>query len=572
MIKKKYIQSVQDIFQYLGGYQNINYFTHCMTRMRFHLKDWNTIDEDKLRSNEHVTGIKKNEGGDEYQIIIGMDVAEFYETFCEINGYDLDGRTLLLKSTNSKNTNFKIKQLEEIKKIKGKFKIKGFTNKCLSFISKVFSPIVYPLIGYGLLLTIWSLMTVEWNGDGTSLANSVHFFDEFASILDILTSTFSLFITIAVSYTVFKAMRCSSIYGILIGVVLTAPGLVSMGTVEVQEGQTILSQYPGWSLFGKGIIYPWKISFNGLMVPMIGVAIFGVYMERWTSKISNTTAKNILSPILIIGVTFIFAIFIVAPIGLLFTNYLSISVNWLSTNGIAKYIALPLLGALYGPLVITGLHHSLTPIILQGQSAYGATIIQGLCTLSNVSQGVATIAFVVLNRRVRQLKELGVSNGVSAIIGGITEPSLFTVNLKHLYPLIACSIGVFCGSLILVASNTFALQGASSIFGFLMFQHKAPNATGVITWIGGGFIWGGISIIISCGVTFIMTLLLGKIKFFQNRTRDLLLEEYNEDLNELKLIDNSDFKEIIRKEKKNKKTLKRQILLEKRNKKITNKL
>ncbi|ALD66420.1 PTS transporter subunit EIIB [Spiroplasma cantharicola] len=570
MLKKKYIQSVQDIFQYLGGYENINYFTHCMTRMRFHLKDWKVIDEEKIKANEHVTGIKKNEGGDEYQIIIGMEVAEFYETFCKINGYDTDGRTLLVKSTNSKDSDFKTKQLEEIKQIKGKFRVKGFTNKCLSFVSKVFSPIVYPLIGYGLLLTIWSLMTVEWNGDGTSLGDSIHFFGQFASILDILTSTFSLFITIAVSYTVFKAMRCTSIYGILIGVVLTAPGLVTMGAVQVEEGQTILSQYPGWTLLGKDIVYPWKINFNGLMVPMIGVAIFGAYMERWTSKIGNATARNILSPILIIGVTFIFAIFIVAPIGLLFTNYLSISVNWLSTNKIAKYIALPLLGALYGPLVITGLHHSLTPIILQGQSAYGATIIQGLCTLSNVSQGVATIAFVVLNRRVRQLKELGVSNGVSAIVGGITEPSLFTVNLKHLFPLIACSIGVFCGSIILVASNTFALQGASSIFGFLMFQHKAPEATGVTTWIGGGFVWGGISIIVSCCVTFVMTLILGKIKYFNSRTRDLLLEEYKEDLNELKLISKGDFKEILKKEKETKKSLKHQIKLEKRNKHIRN--
>ncbi|AGR42235.1 PTS transporter subunit EIIB [Spiroplasma diminutum] len=563
MIKKKYIDSVQDLFKDLGGYENINYFTHCMTRMRFHLKDWSIVNEQKIRESSYATGINKNEGGDEYQIIIGMDVADFYETFCQINGYDIDGRNVLSNNDKEK-INFKTKQIEEINQIKGKFRVKGITNKCLSFVSKVFSPIVYPLIGYGLLLTIWSLMTVEWNGKGTSLAQTVHFFGEFAGILDILTSTFSLFITIAVSYTVFKAMRCSSIYGILIGVVLTAPGLVSMGNVEVGPGETILGKYPGWTIFGEGIVYPWKINFNGLMVPMIGIAIFGAYMERWTSKISNTTAKNILSPVLIIGVTFIFAIFIVAPIGMLFTNYLSISVNWLSTNYIAKYIALPLLGALYGPLVITGLHHSLTPVILQGQAAYGATIIQGLCTLSNVSQGVATVAFVVLNRRVRQLKDLGISNGVSAIVGGITEPSLFTVNLKHLYPLIACSIGVFFGSLVLVASNTYALQGASSIFGYLMFQHKAPELTGVSTWIGGGFLWGAISILVSCIVTFFMTLILGKIKFFANRTRDLLLEEYNEDINELKLIPPSEFKLILKKEREDKKSLKQQLKIEKK--------
>ncbi|AKX34277.1 PTS system, trehalose-specific IIBC component [Spiroplasma litorale] len=544
MIKKKYIDGVQDLFNNLGGYENIISFTHCMTRMRFTLKNWDIVKEDNIKQSAYATGIKKNPGGNEYQIIVGMDVSDFYETFCKINNYDIDGKTIIDKTlVQNKNTNFKTKQVEEISAIKSKFRVKGFANKCLSFISKVFSPIVYPLIGYGLLLTIWSLLTVEWNGDGTSASDSVHFFNQFADILNVLTSTFSLFITIAVGYTVFKAMRCTPIYGILIAVVLTAPGLTNMGDVKPQEGQTILGQFPSWSLFGDGVSYPYKINFNGLMVPMIGVAIFGGYMERWTSKISNTTAKNILSPVLIIAVTFLFAVFIIAPIGMLFTNYLSIGVNWLSTNYIAKYIALPLLGALYGPLVITGLHHSLTPIILQGQASYGATIIQGLCTLSNVSQGVATIAFVVLNRRVKQLKELGVSNGVSAIVGGITEPSLFTVNLKHLYPLIACSIGVFCGSLVLVASNTFALQGASSIFGYLMFQHKAPFATGVNTWAGGGFLWGAISIIVSCVVTFLMTIILGKVKWFSNRSRDLLLEDFNVDIFELKQLSKKEFKE-----------------------------
>ncbi|QBQ07802.1 Phosphotransferase system IIB component [Spiroplasma gladiatoris] len=536
MIKKDYINSAQELFNSLGGYENIISFMHCMTRMRFQLKNWDIVNEEEIKKASYSTGIKKNVGGNEYQVIIGMDVKNFYETFCKINNYDIDGKTIIDKNikVSSDDINFVTKQNDEISKMKGKFRVKGITNKCLSFISKVFSPIVYPLIGYGLLLTIWSLLTVEWNGANTSAGDSVHFLGQFADILNVLTSTFSLFITIAVGYTVFKAMRCTPIYGILIAVVLTAPGLINMGDVKPEEGQTILGQYPGWTLFGEGTTYPFKINFNGLMVPMIIVAIFGAYMERWTSKIKNVTARNILSPVLIIAVTFLFSVFIIAPIGMLFTNYLSISVNWLSTNYIAKYIAVPLIGALYGPLVITGLHHSLTPIILQGQAMYGATIIQGLCTLSNVSQGVATIAFVVLNRKVKQLKELGISNGVSAIVGGITEPSLFTVNLKHLYPLIACSIGVFCGSLVLVASNTYALQGASSIFGYLMFQHKAPDATGVSTWFGGGFLWGAISILVSCCVTFLMTIILGKVKYFSQRTRNLLLEDFNEDIFELK--------------------------------------
>ncbi|QEH61989.1 PTS system, trehalose-specific IIB component [Spiroplasma chinense] len=525
---KMYQDDAKHLFENVGGYENIISFKHCMTRMRFTLRDWSKVNEQEIKSQKYCTGINKVESSNQYQVIIGMGVADFYKAFCEVNDYESDG-------VSRKNIDFKTKQKEDIAQIKAKWRVKGWGNKALSFISNVFSPIVYPLLGYGLILTIWSLLTVEWSGPASSAADSVHFFKWVVDILDILVGTFSLFITVVVSYTVFRAMNANGVYGIIIGVILTSKGLVEMGAVDVESGESILGNYPGFDITGNGNYYPWLINFNGLLIPMIVVAIFGVYMERWTDKIKNQTAKQIVAPVLIILVTYLFALFIIAPIGMLFTNYLSISINWLSTNYIAKYIALPIIAALYGPLVITGMHHSITPIILQGQATYGATIIQGFITISNISQGIATIAFTVLHKRVKELKNVGVSNGVSAIVGGITEPSLFTVNLKHLFPLIACSIGTACGTLLLVASNTYALQGASSIFGILMYQMQAPELTGVTTWIGGGYVWGILSILLSCGVTFIMTLILGKTKYFWNRSKDLLQEDYNVDINTLKI-------------------------------------
>ncbi|WP_338972093.1 PTS transporter subunit EIIB [Spiroplasma endosymbiont of Panorpa germanica] len=558
---KNYEVYVKQLFDSLGGYENIKYFTHCMTRMRFQLHDWEKVDEASIKNGEYASGINKNKSNGEFQIIIGADVPKFYKVFCEVNSYQDDGKTII-----EKDANFSTKQATEIKAMKEKFKVKGFLNTSLAFISKVFSPIVVPLVGYGLILTLWSLLTVEWSGEGSSAAGSSHFIGQLVGILDILVGAFSLFITIVIGYTVFKAMQGNGIYGIIIAVVLTAPGLITMGDVKPEPGQSILQAYEGWTLFGEGIVYPWKINFNGLIIPMIIVAILGAYIERGTERINNNTAKMILAPVLIIGGTFIFAIFVMAPIGLLFTNYLSIAINWLSTNSIAKYIAIPVIGGLYGPLVITGLHHSLTPIILQGQATYGATIIQGFITISNISQGIASIAFVVLHRRVMKMKDLGISNGVSAIVGGITEPSLYTINLKHLFPLIACSIGVFCGTLILVASNTYALQGSSSIFGILMYLQNAPDKTGVTTWVGGGYLWGVISIMVSCGVTFSMTIFLGKTKYFANRSASLILEDYGEDVVKLKTIPKDEWKGIIEIEKTKKieaKNLKKSIKAQK---------
>jgi len=549
-MKNKYDKSVKNLFDNLGGYSNIESFYNCMTRMRFQLKDWDLAKEEQIKLDPFVIGVNKNERNGEYHVIIGPDVENYKLAFNKINGFDDQNKRIENKEVDD----FKIKQENEIKSLKSRFHIKGSFNKVLGFISKVFSPIVIPLVGYGLILTLWSILSVDWNGANTnsSAAQNSHFIHEVVDILNILVSTFSLFITILVGYTTFKAMNLNGIYGIIIAIILTAPSLITMNNQEeiqskISETQSILQVYPGWSLFGEGTTYPWKINYNGLIIPMIIVCLVGVGLEKLTNKIPNTTARMILAPLTIILGSFIFGVFIMAPIGLLLTNYLSIGINFISTNNIAKYIALPIVAGLYGPLVITGMHHSLTPIILQGQAVYGATLLQGTITISNITQGISSIAFVVLHRRVLKMRDLGLSNGVSAIIGGITEPSLYTINLKHLFPLIGASIGTFAGTFLLVASNSYAYQGASSIFGILMFVQSTDSLTNVTvsTLAGGGYLWGTLSIILSGIVGFTTTYFLGKTKFFWNKSQELILNDYAVDINELKTISKPEWKLIL---------------------------
>ena len=563
-MNKKYITTVENLLNYLGGDENIEYFTNCITRMRFHLKDWSIVKDQEIKNEKHIVGISKNKSSEEYQVIIGIDIDSFYETFCEVNGYDLDGRTKISKTKinnkNQKNSeDFIIKQKSEISDAKNKFRRMGWFNKGLSFLGKIFAPLIYPLLGYGFILTIWALLTVEWGGAGTNTsAESIHFFDQLNSLLNVITGTFGLFITVGIFYSVFKVMGGNPIYGLVLGLILTAPSLTTMGSIANETGATggaMLEHFPGWTLFGD-FMYPWRISFTSLIIPAIGVAVFGAYMERWCSRMTSIIAKTLLNPLLIILIPFILAIFIVGPIGMLFTSYLSTGVNWLSTNSVARYIVIPLIGGLHGPLVVIGLHHSILPIVLQQQDMWGATILRGFTIVSNVTQGVSAIAFSILHKRVRKSQSVCITSGVSAIVGGITEPALFTINLKHLFPLIATSIGAFCGTLLLVTSNTFTMYGAFGVFGVLMFQHQAPVVTGLTTWAGGGYLWGMISLLSSCGIAFGMTLFLGKTKFFWNRSKKILLEDFDENVDELKLISKQEFKGILIKEKEERLKLK----------------
>ncbi|AXK51600.1 PTS transporter subunit EIIC [Spiroplasma alleghenense] len=464
--------------------------------MRFEIKDLDKIKEKEIKSHSWCKGIINAPG--EYQVVIGADVIEFYNQFQPLYSGDI---------------NFEVKN--------NQIKQGNWFSRALRTVSRIFAPIVTVLIAYGLISTIRALGTIDFTGNNGSLAGSVEFFNQFDSILKVLIDGLTLFITVGVAYTTFKAFNCNGLFGLALGVVLTSPALTAMGAVTPDKGQNIIDVMPGWNLFNSTVFYPWKISFAGLIIPMIGVAIFGAYMEKWTNNIKNGTAKMLLQPLLVILTTYLVAIFIIAPIGLLMTNYISIAIKWATTQSVAKFIFTPILAACYGPMVILGLHRTVTPILFQDQALYQGTILIGFIIINNISQGVACLAMNYQHRKVKNVSEVAIPSGLAAIVGGISEPVLFGVNFKYLYPLLAASIGTLVGTILITAAGVFGVVGSAGIFGIISMAQQPPTEIGIQTWAGGGIVWETIGVLVMVPVTFISTIILGQTKYFKTRTAQI---------------------------------------------------
>ncbi|AGR42193.1 PTS transporter subunit EIIB [Spiroplasma diminutum] len=498
------IEDVKKITSLVGGVENIEKVYHCMTRLRLILRDKNLFKADEIKKLDFVSGVILSSG--EYQIIIGPTVNKFYELFCKENG--LNSLPKL--------------DINEDKELNMKVQRKSF----LTFISQVFAPLLIILIAIGL----WEMIRMPI----FLLSNSLdkEWLNEWNDLNQTISRGMTYFVVIGVAWSTFKVMGGKEIYGLVIGVILCNPLLTALMDLEIKEGQTILEAMPSWGIFGD-LRYPWKISFEGMVIPMVIVAVMGVHIQRLMQKVNLGSFRMLVEPVTVILLTSLISILTIAPLGLLFTSYLSLAFNFLMTHNITKYIFTPVIGALYSPMVIFGLHRTITPIIMQDIAQYQGSLILGLLIFSNVSTAIATFTFGFRYKNCKKIRQIAYSNATSGLIAGVTEPCIYSVGIKYVYPMIGAIIGTYFGCLLYTAAGVWTSAAPFGILGVIGFAIKAPESLGIQTWIGGNMLWGLFSMITTISISCIATLLLSKIKFFEQRTLKLLKDEYDFDVNKI---------------------------------------
>ncbi|ALD66617.1 PTS transporter subunit EIIB [Spiroplasma cantharicola] len=494
-------EDIKKLLSLIGGIENIVKVYHCMTRLRFVLKDDKLFNTKAIKELKFVQGVIFSSG--EFQIIIGTSVSKFYKLFCEENGINLESN---LPNKNDSNL--------EVKKQKKSF---------LTFISQVFAPLLIVLVAIG----FWEMLRMPIFL--TSNSSDKEWLKDLNEFTEIISRGLTYFIVIGVAWSTFKIMGGNEIYGIVIGAILCNPKLVALSDLKVGEGETILGQMPGWHIFGD-FIYPWKISFEGLVIPMVLVAFIGVSIQRLLTKANFGNFRMLIEPLIVIVSTSLISILIIAPIGLLFTSYLSIAFKYLMTNNITKYIFTPLIGALYSPMVIFGIHRTITPIIMQDVAQFKGSLILGLLILSNVSTAVATFAFGLRYKNNKKVKQIAWTNATSGFIAGVTEPCIYSITLKYVFPMIGAVIGTYFGCLLYTASGVWTSSAPFGFLGIIGFVSGPPEGIVLNTWAGGSILWGTFSMLTTILVSFFATLLLSKIKFFNTRTLKIFKEEYDFDI------------------------------------------
>lgn len=443
----KFEKDAREMLEAIGGKENIAAVTHCATRMRFVLNDDSKADVKRLEKIPAVKGTFTNAG--QFQAIIGNDVPTFYNEFTAISGIEGVSKEAA-KSAAQKNQNW--------------------LQRALSMLAEIFTPIIPAIIVGGLILGFRNILEgVEWSAlDGKTIVEVSQFWAGVNSFLWLPGEAIFHYLPVGIVWSVTRKMGTSQILGIVLGICLVSPNqLLNAYSVASTPAAEIAANW-SWD-FGFFTIE--KIGYQAQVIPALLAGLSLAYLERFWRKHIPEVVSMIFVPFLSLIPALILAHTVLGPIGWTIGKGIS-AVVLAGLTGPVKWLFGAIFGALYALLVITGLHHMTNAIDTQLIADAGGTGLWPMIALSNIAQGSAVLAFYFMNRHDEREAQISLPAAISAYLG-VTEPALFGVNLKYVYPFVAGMIGsglagLFCTSFNITANAI----GIGGLPGILSIQAK----------------------------------------------------------------------------------------------------
>ena len=467
----KYEADARQMLDLIGGRENIAAVTHCMTRMRFVLKDPGAADVPAIEALPSVKG-SFTQGG-QFQIIIGNDVKTFYEEFAPIAG------------------------VEAVSKEEAKSAAKANQNllqRAMSSIAEVFAPLIPAIITGGLILGFRNCIdSIYFFGDGTlTLVDISQFWSGVDSFLWLIgEAVFHVGIPVGICWSVTRKMKGTEMLGIVLGLTLVSSQLLNAYSVA----STATADIPVWDF---GFVQVQMIGYQAQVIPAILAAITLGYLERFFRKICPEVVSMIVVPFCSLLLAVMAAHFVLGPIGWAIGSAIS-DVVYAGISGSFRSLFGAIFGAFYAPLVITGLHHMSNAIDLQLIADFGGTMLWPMIALSNIAQGSAVLGMAYLQRKNERAQQVNIPSAISCYLG-VTEPAMFGVNLKYGFPFFCAMVGSCLAGIV---STTFGVTanavGVGGLPGFLSIQPASMLMF---------FVCMAIAIV----VPFVLTVIVGKRK------------------------------------------------------------
>ncbi|WP_294092857.1 PTS system trehalose-specific EIIBC component [uncultured Cetobacterium sp.] len=439
----KYERESKEILELIGGKNNIISATHCITRLRLILKDETLVEKTKLENLSLVKGSFSTSG--QFQIIIGNAVKDLYKDFLTVAEISEATKDEVKVAANQK--------MGRLQKVVGGF-------------AEIFTPLLPVIITGGLILGFRNIIgDLAIFGDGTQTLTSLNpKLAELHSFLWILGEAIFHFLPVGVTWSTVKKYGGTEILGIVLGITLVSPQLMNAYGYATAAA---INAVPFWDF---GFLTIEKVGYQAQVIPAMLAGIFMAKMEIYLKKYFSEILKMILLPFLVLLTTLILSYLVIGPISRELGNYIAAIFNVLLTGPFRVFGAI-LFGMFYAPLVITGVHHTFLAVDLQ-LIAQGGTMIWPMIALSNIAQGSAAVTMMFLNRKDEKLKSLSLSSAISAWLG-VTEPALFGVNLRFMYPfygaLIGSALAAVYSTLTGVLANSIGIGGLPA---FLAIQPK----------------------------------------------------------------------------------------------------
>ncbi|MFR4756372.1 MAG: PTS system trehalose-specific EIIBC component [Streptococcus salivarius] len=442
----KFEQEAKDLLVAIGGKENVTAVTHCATRMRFVLGDDKKADVKTIEAIPAVKGTFTNAG--QFQVIIGNDVPIFYNDFTAVSG------------------------IEGVSKEAAKSAAKSNQNpvqRVMTTLAEIFTPIIPALIVGGLILGFRNVLEgVHWSMlDGKTITEVSQFWSGVNHFLWLPGEAIFQFLPVGITWSVSRKMGTSQILGIVLGICLVSPQLLNAYSVASTPASEIAKDW----VWDFGFFTVNRIGYQAQVIPALLAGLSLSYLEIFWRKHVPEVVSMIFVPFLSLIPALILAHTVLGPIGWTIGQALS-TVVLAGLTGPVKWLFGAVFGALYAPFVITGLHHMTNAIDTQLIADAGGTALWPMIALSNIAQGSAVFAYYIMHRHDEREAQISLPATISAYLG-VTEPALFGVNVKYIYPFVAGMIGSSIAGLLSVTFNvTAASIGIGGLPGILSIQPK----------------------------------------------------------------------------------------------------
>lgn len=443
-----YAKVASKVLEAVGGKDNVQSVIHCMTRLRFNLKDESKVDEEKVKKIKGVVGVV-NKGG-QFQVVIGNDVPNVYKEVVKLGDFKQAKATPQGES-------------------------KRGVSAVLDTIAGIFTPIITALIGVGMIQAILAILTLT----GLLSTDSQTY-----QILYILGQSGMYFLPVLLAYTAANKFGCNPFLAVAVAGTMLHPDLAALFSASE-------------SIHFLGLPVR-AANYSSSVIPII-LAVWAMsYIERFADKVTPKVVKTIVKPIIVLLITVPVTLIVLGPLGTIIGDYLAQGIMFLNER--VSWLVPTLLGAFCPLFVMTGMHYSLLPISTAAFATVGfETVLCPSMLVSNIAQGAAGLAVAVKTKN-KDFKQVALSGGITGVMG-ITEPILYGCNVrlkKPLYAVMAAGgIGGFYLGINSVGSYSMASPGLLALPGYI----GGASMT--------NFIYACIGSAIAFGVAFVGTLILG---------------------------------------------------------------
>lgn len=410
-----YQELVSKVLEHIGGKDNIVEVMHCMTRLRIRVIDDNKVEKEQIEQVKGVMGVVKK--GNQYQVIIGPDVSNVYKEFVTYSGFEEGG--------NQKDNNTRAASDDKV------------ITRVMNTIAGIFNPIVPALAGAGLIKAILALLVTlnVLSGDGYTYL-----------VLNTISDGVFTFLPFLLAVSSAKIFRMNTYVAVAIAGAMLHPTFSNL----LAEGISQISF----------LTIPLNlIKYNGSVLPIILTIWFASYIESFLDKFVPKSLKIIIVPAFTILIATPVALLAIGPIAQILGNYIAGGVSVLFEKG--GVLAGLIYGGIYSTMVVTGLHHGMVPVLVDGISRVGYNYISPVSGSANMAQAGAAFG-VWLKAKDKSTKTVAASATVSAL-AGVTEPAIYGVNLRLKRPFLCAALGGMAGGVVaaLFKAKSYAMGGPS---------------------------------------------------------------------------------------------------------------